>query len=409
MSLGYPKRYHRKITIGSTQSMPMRLAGVAVAVILMTATAGCSTGTAGSAGNGSGGEMGAGGEVAQRAAEQLEELYGNGTFTEPSTDGPAAQEGHEVALVIAGVQNPTGTKVAEAAEEATKALGWELSIYDGKYDPSQYQEGIRQAIVQDADAIWLYSIDCPLVESALGEAKQAGIPVVGHESADCSDVDPGADSYFDRNLHFAEGDFIEWGQGLGAAQAIWLLAQLGSEADVIEVSVPELVVTKAVSDGFNAKVEELCPSCQVTTVEVQTADFGPPMQEKIATALLRNPDANGLALSYDDLATAGGSAAVMESGRKDSLFVAAGANFPANMALIREDAGQDSGYVYDGSYATWAAADMLNRLFAGADPAPIGGPGIAVVDRGHGLVPKGDGWTTEIDFRSAYTKMWGSS
>ena len=49
---------------------------------------------------------------------------------------------------------------------------------------------------------------------------------------------------------------------------------------------------------------------------MQLADFGPALEEKISTALLRNPKANGMAVSYDDLVTVGGSAAVMSSGRR---------------------------------------------------------------------------------------------
>lgn len=388
-----------------------RLAAGATALAVVVALAGCSvdSGGNGSGGSDSGGDTPLNDAVAELAAEQLEGLYGTGTYQEPATDGPVGQEGYAVSLVIAGVQTPTGTKVAEAAAEATDVLGWDLSIFDGQYDPAQYQEGIRRAIVQGSDAIWLYSIDCPLVQTALEEAKQAGIPVVSHESADCSDVDPAAESYFERSLPFVEGNFNDWGRGLGAAQAIWLLAQLGEQANVIEISVPELVVTEAVSVGFNEKMQELCSTCEVTTVEVQISDFGPALQEKIATALLRNPEANGLALSYDDLATAGGSAAVMESGRNDSLLVVAGTNFAPTMELIRNEAGLDAGFVYDENYAAWATVDMLNRLFAGAENASVGGPGLAVVDRDNGLAPEGEDWETDIDFRSVYKEVWGVS
>ena len=46
------------------------------------------------------------------------------------------------------------------------------------------------------------------MKTALEEAKQAGIPVVSQEAADCNDVDPSATSYFAQNLEFFEGNFI---------------------------------------------------------------------------------------------------------------------------------------------------------------------------------------------------------
>lgn len=385
-----------------------RLAGVAVAAAVMTVVAGCSTGPEGTPDTGSGGESAVSDAVSERAMEQLETLYGQGSMAEPPSEGPTAQSGKKVFLVNSGVQNPTGTKQVTAAQEAADELGWDLTIYDGKYDPAQYQEGIRQAVAQGADAIWLYSIDCPLAQTALDEAREAGIPVFSQEAADCSDVDPSADPYFAGSLQFSEGTFRDWAEGLGAAQAVWLLAQLGEQANVIEIAVPELVVTQAVSDGFQAKMEELCPSCPLTTVDVQIADYGPVMQEKIATALTRSPDANGIAFSFEDIATVGGSAAVVESGRSDTLEVVGGASFAANTDLIRDDAGQDGGNVFDLTFESWAAADMINRYFAGEEPVPTG-VGIAVVDRDNGLPAPGEDWTTDIDYREAFKNVWGAS
>ncbi|ABL80139.1 MULTISPECIES: sugar ABC transporter substrate-binding protein [unclassified Nocardioides] len=389
----------------STFNRPARrLAGVSVALAVIAAGAACST-ESGEQTIGSGG----GDEIAQNAAEALDSnFYGQGSYTEPPAEGPEAQRGARIAVVNSGVQSPTGTKQVEAAREVAGLLGWDLSVYDGKYEPAEYQEGIRQAISQKADVIWLYSIDCPLAETALAEAKRAGIPVVSQEAADCTDVDPEAESYFADTLAFSQGTFIDWARAMGESQATWLLAQLGEDADVIEVSVPELVVTNAIHEGFTAAMEEQCPACKVTEVKAQIADFGPALQEKIETALLRNPNANGMALSYDDLMTTGGSAAVMASGRNDSLAVVAGSGFPANVKLIRDGQGQDAGFAYDMGYETWAAADMINRLLAGEEQGESG-VGIAVFDADNGLPPAGKAWSVDIEYKPVYKAMWGVS
>ncbi|MEP9362740.1 substrate-binding domain-containing protein [Nocardioides sp. CN2-186] len=310
-------------------------------------------------------------------------------------------------MVDSGVQNPTGTAIVTAAKQAAEALGWKFSVFDGKYEPQQYQEGIRQAIAQKADVIWVVSIDCPLVKTALEEAKSAGIPVVGQESADCSDVDPSSPSYFADNLNFSEGSFIDWAKALGASQAYYLLSKLGSKANVIEVSVAELVVTNAVHEGFAATMKKECPECKVTDLPIQLSDMGSALQERVQTALLRNPDANGLAVSYDDLMTLGVAGAVMASGRNDSLEVVAGSGYPANLQLIRDNGGQDAGYVIDLGYESWTAADMINRLLAGQKQGPSG-VGLAVVDKDHGM-PSSGTWKTNIDYQSAFKKVWGVS
>ncbi|MEP9362798.1 substrate-binding domain-containing protein [Nocardioides sp. CN2-186] len=383
-----------------------RAAGVIAVLAVLIAAAGCST-EGGSAGTSKGS---ADDDVAKQANAQLEKLYGKGTFAEPPATGPAAQPGYKVALVSSGLQSPTGTSQSKGAREAAGLLGWDLSVYDGKYEPSEYQEGIRQAIAQGVDAIWLYSIDCPLVRTALDEAKKANIPVFSQEAADCSDVDPSAPSYYERSLQFSEGNFIDWGQALGASEAIWLLAKLGADADVIEVSNNELVITKAVHDGFQKKMSELCPDCKVTEVPIRIADFGPSLQDKVSTALLRNPNANGMALSYDDLVTAGGGAAVVASGRNDSVEVVSGSGYAANVDLVHDNKGQDAGWTYDGSYEAWSAADMINRYFAGEDNVKSG-VGLSVFDRDHNLPPKGTAFDVGqigIDYKPVFEKVWGS-
>lgn len=382
-----------------------RLAAAATTMALMAAATACGSDSGGSSGDGGSG----GDDVQQRATKMLESsFYGQGSYTEPPSEGPKAQTGKRVAVVNAGVQSPSGTKQVNAAREVAKLMDWDLSVFDGKYEPAKYQEGIRQAISQGADVIWLYSVDCPLVKTALQEAKKAKIPVVGQESADCSEVDPSSESYFAANLEFAQGSFTKWGEELGAAQAWWLLSKLGEKANVIEVSVPDLVVLEALHEGFNKVMTAECPDCKVTTVEAQIADLGPALQEKVETALLRNPQANGVALSYDDLMTAGGAAAVMASGRNDSLQVVAGTGFPANVNLVHRNQGQDAGFAYDMTYETWTAADVINRLFAGEKQAGSG-VGVAVFDKENGLPAEGDDWVTSIDYKKVFEEVWGVS
>lgn len=342
-------------------------------------------------------------QVVQEAQERIAARLAGETYEAPPSEGPAAVSGARVAMVNVGTQAPTGGAVAENAREIADIMGWELSVYDAEFNPTKMQEGIRQAIAAQADVIWNFAIDCPLARTALEEAKAAGIPVIGQEAADCSDVDSSAPSLFDRNLEFADGDFIEWGRALGAAQADYLIAETNGEARVIEIAVPDLVVTAALHEGFVERMNE-CSTCEIVqTVENSAAALGPELQAKIEQALLRNPDANSLAVSYDDLMTAGGAAAVVSSGRSDDLLVVAGIGYEANIELVRNDLGQDAGYGIDYGYETWAAADLVNRFLAGAETPPSG-DSLGFFDRDN--LPESGSYVGPIDYRSAYTEVW---
>lgn len=375
------------------------LAGVLAATVLV---AGCSTeGSSGGTGRQSTSNEQANAEAAQK---KLDALYEGASYQEPQSDGPAAQRGKKIFMVNVGVQAPTGSAVAEAARDAAKILGWDLTIFDGKFQPNQYQEGIRQAIATGADVIWNFAIDCPVARTAFEEAQKAGIPVVSQEAADCSDVDPSAPRLFTENLEYSEGSFLDWARALGAAQANWVIAKTGGQAKVVEIAVPDLIVTKALHEGFVAEMKT-CDTCEIVqTVQSSAAVLGPELQTKVEQTLLRNADANSMAFSYDDLMTGGGAAAIRASGRSDQLEVIAGTGFPANNELIAQEQGQDAGYGIDYTYETWAAADLLNRFLAGVKGVP-GGVGVQVFDRDHGL-PKGTFAAPITDYKDQYTAMW---
>lgn len=388
-----------QVTSQSNQGTRWGAVAAALAASVMLSACGSSE----SGGSASTVATGNGQDNVATAQTKLDALY-KGSYAAPAAQGPAAQKGKKVFLVNVGVQAPTGSKVAESAREAAKVLGWELTVFDGKFEPNLYQEGIRQAIASDADVIWNFAIDCPVARTAFEEAKKAGIPVVAQEAADCSDADPAAPSLFSENLKYVEGSFLDWAKALGAAQADWVIAKTKGQAKVIEIAVPDLIITKALHEGFIAEMKT-CDTCEVVqTVETSAAVLGPALQSKIEQALLRNPTANAMALSYDDLMTGGGAAAIRGSGRSDALEVIAGTGFQANNELIAKNQGQDAGFGIDYVYETWAAADLVNRFLAG-QPGVASGVGVQVYDRDNGLPT--EIYTSPIaDFQARYTAIW---
>lgn len=375
----------------------------ATVAVLVTAVSGCTT-EAGEDGT----QRRESSDNEQRNADAVQDkidaLYRGESYAAPPAEGPPAQRGTKVFMVNAGVQAPTGSAVAQAAKDVAKIMDWDLSIYDGKFQPSGYQEGIRQAIAVGADIIWDFGIDCPVARAALEEAKEAGIPVIGQEAADCSDVDKAAPSLFAENLHYAEGDFLDWARALGASQADWIIARTGGQAKVVEIAVPDIITAAAVHEGFLAEMKT-CDTCEVLqTVQSSAAVLGPELQAKIEQTLLRNADANAMAVSYDDLMTGGGASAVRASGRSGSLEVVSGTGFKANVKLIRDDAGQDAAYGVDYDYETWSAADTINRFLAGAEQMP-GVVGVQLFDRDHGL-PEHTYTAPITDFKERYIAVW---
>ncbi len=338
-----------------------------------------------------------GGGVAE-AQRKLQALYQGVTFKEPPSSSPKPKSGKNVWVIDISLGTDS-VRFANGATAAGKALGWNVTVFDGKFQPSRYLEGIQRAIAAKADGILLYAIDCPVVKAALQQAHAAGIPIAEAESEDCN-----GSPLFDGQVDFTLGQYPQWVRSAGQANADWLIVHSNGKAKVInfvETDVPSLLTF---NQGF---VDELgtCSGCKIVdTVKFTGVDLGPSLQQKAALALLQNADANAVEVPYDGVDLAGVSAAVMASGRNDHLLVVAGGGTAAGNELIRAHRGEDAGYGTSLEWEGWAGMDVLNRLFNGEKPQSSG-IGMQVIDRHHNLPPSG-AYRPPIDFAAAYTRAW---
>ena len=300
---------------------------------------------------------------------------------------------------------------AEAQKEAVESIGWKATVWDTKQDPNEMLAGIRQAVTTKADAIVGFAIDCPSIQAALQEAKQAGIPYVAAESFDCSDLKEGAPSLFTHVVHYDGIPFVDWIESYGAAQATWNIVKENGAAKVVEFFENDTAALTAIHDGFTKELAT-CDGCELLdTVTFTFAALGPELQQKTQQAMLQNPDANTLQVGYDALLTSGIIGGLRAAGKLDQMQIMGAEGAPPNLDLIREDQGQDAGVGTPPAWEGYATIDAVVRLLAGEEPTTETGLGIQVFDREHNLpesgpfVPIGaDG--EPIDFAADYQAAW---
>lgn len=341
-------------------------------------------------------------------AASLEQLY-EGTFTKPPAEGPEAQAGKEVWVVDCAEFVPGCSEPANAVMEAGEAIGWEMTLFDGQFQTSRYNEGIRQAISSQADGLVLVGIDCPQVRQPLQEVGEAGIESVGLYSFDCDDPSVGGKSLFSTEIQFNEEakDLGQWTYSTGVARATYAIAKLGGDVNALQFTFPGAIPIEHISAGFEETLAD-CDTCKpVVDITVSASDLSnqTALRSKTSSALQQNPDANAITYPFDSLALVGPAASVVESGRD---LVAVGNEGAApNIALIREDKGQTAAIAFSFGWSGWAAVDTLNRSFAG-EPAVPEGLGLQAVDRGHNLPAPGEGYEVPVDYRQAYLDVWGT-
>lgn len=337
----------------------------------------------------------------------LDDWY-KGTHTLPTGEVKSdVPTGKNVWVISTGQSIETAQEASKAMQEAGDALGWDVTIFDGKFDSNRELTGIEQAIADGADGLVLLYVDCAPVKAGLQEAKDAGIKIVGIESADC---DP---PLMDHVATYAGGaDWRDWiKNSWGKAQADWVIAKTEGEAKVILVEETDLETTRLTADGEEETINS-CPTCEVVdTVKFVGTEFGPPLQQKIEQSLNSHPEANALIASYDAVLTGGGgAAAVRSSGRNDDMYVMGGEGSTPGIELIYNNAGMDACVGLNTGQEGYAAMDGLVRIFVGQDPAAEDvdtGVGNQACDIDNNLPPKGDIYEPPVDYAGGFQDLWG--
>ncbi|MGD9735836.1 MAG: sugar ABC transporter substrate-binding protein [Solirubrobacterales bacterium] len=325
--------------------------------------------------------------------------------------GPKAQKGKSVFAIPCLAAAPGCQIPVEAFADAGKALGWDVTIADGKGTPAGESAAIDAAIAADADGIALMAISCSEVQPALKRAHDAGIKIFEINGLDCDDpaVEAGP-GLFDGETNFGEiGTIADWIEESWSQVANWVIAETNGEAKVIEpVSLnPEISAMEART--FEGAMEK-CSGCEVYRLPFTLADLsGNKLEQKVAAALTAHPDANVVVAPYDAALLLGISQAVeaaRNSGRE--LLLTGYEGLPDTIPLIENGVQSMSAGGQPPNWWGWAAADGLNRVFAGAPPVDPGfGLQFITKDKNLPTTPYYNGNQKSQGYEDNYKRIWG--
>lgn len=222
-----------------------------------------------SACGGSGADSGSGGETSEDVlTEATAAVRANreGQDGPLPTTGPAPQAGQNI-WVICSTMAAEGCSVpAEGAKEAGEAVGWDVTIVDGKGSPEEYANGINSAIAARADGIILANVDCVNAKSALENAKQAGVKTFAFYAFDCDDpmLASGGAPLFDAQLLLAGGityqEFSE--ERYSRSQADYAIASTDGGAKIIEFTETDILIAQHLNLGFEKRIAN-CGGCEI--------------------------------------------------------------------------------------------------------------------------------------------------
>ncbi|MDO0930721.1 substrate-binding domain-containing protein [Streptomyces sp. DG2A-72] len=389
-------------------SMSIPRTAAAGALAGMLALTGCSSDTSAATGPSSG-KPNQNSAAAVAAATAAVESAVKGIGGPVPTTGPPAAAGKKVWVISAFEQVPNLSSLTRQAREAGKELGWKTSVCDGRNNANGAWAGcVRQAVAAKADGIVLESVDCAPVKAALGEAKQAGIKIVGLTAFDCDDpTQGGGKAMFDASASFVSSvpSTAEFFRQQGKLRADWLIAKSQGKAKVLHVAFRGVALGEYLAEGFEKEMAT-CSGCTVAgTVDITPQDV-PQIRQKFESALTKLPQVDAVAVDVDFMATAGIQAALVSANRP-GLSVAGGECSLDSLGYVREGKGVQMCIGSSLGRQAYAAVDALNRVFAHAAPAPSG-LGWQVVTRDDNLPKAGEGYEDPTEYRAGFRALWKS-
>lgn len=388
-----------------------------VAALLVVLAAACASGSEGSGDDAADDTSGSttpttvadqplAGEEAVAAAEERLQPWLEGTMRPPPDDGPPAEADKEIYVVSCGQLLESCTILVDGVMEAAGEAGWDATLVDTALDFSAAGGAIRQAMAAGADGAIVVGVDCQHFAGALDEANAADFPVVVLNAFDC-DVTSGGEepARFSAQVDFTEGDEdpVDNARRFAAAKVDWGIIQTGGDLQVINMVQDDLLASQLLGEGF-AEGMTACSSCSVVeTIRFSTSDLlDGTFPQKVAQAIVANPDANAIHFPYAATITLG-IAGLQDSGR-DDLLVIGGEGSPSQYELLANGT-VDMLMAFDTAWTGWAAVDTLNRIFAGVE----------TVDEGVGyqLVTAEDmagqaDFEGPYDYRATYREVWGA-
>ena len=353
--------------------------------------------------------------IVKAAKANLGAAY-RGTDRGLPASAPKPEPGKKVFVIACSMAAEGCAAPARAAQKAGKAIGWNVTLADGKGDPSQYNAAVRSAISANANAIVLVAIDCAVVKGALQEARRKGVATFGMFGVDCDDKYAGGgqkllSGQLDFGPYGSFGAFVE--NAIGKTMADYAIAKTDGKAVAMTLREEDTAVIRHIGDGFEREFKK-CSSCKLVTVPFTFQDLlTNKLQAKVQAALTQHPDVDVLQVPYDAAAVGGAAPAVAASGRDKDILLIGNEGLTPNIAQIRSGKGQDVAFGAPATWAGYATIDSLNRIFH-KQPLVDEGIGIQAVDKEHNL-PSTPAYEGNVDANGqpkqdivgGYTRIWG--
>lgn len=311
------------------------------------------------------------------------------------TSAPKVVHGKTIVVIPCAMGAEGCARPARAVAEAASLLGWRAILIDPAGDPSKMANAVQQAISLKADAIFLGAVDAVTILGDLQLAKRSGIKIAAYAAID-------KDKTFDIQIP-SEQSFTDDGYVMGVAAY-----KLGNrKLQMIEMRGDEFHVNINRAEGTNAFIKDCAAAggdCKLLASEnFLVTDLTNWVPQQAVAQVRRNPTFNVFWAAYD----AGLTFMIQGLRQADLTDQGFAVGFDANVAnldIIRKGGYEKISLGQPIERIGYAVVDELNRALQGQPIVDEGCHSKILVKSN--LPPPGP-WEGDVEFRSAYKKLWG--
>lgn len=293
---------------------------------------------------------------------------------------------------------PFDQTIEDAMETAAKKVGFNFTSWNNQGQPSQWVQGINQAINQKVSLIDLMGGTNPSVLGPQIEAaKKKGIKVLNSHS-----------SGFEQSIPFVTQSLAIDLKKAGRLLADWAILKTNGHPNVVVITSNEIVASQSMVNGINDEFKTYSPGAKVKVINVPITDWATKIQTNVQTAVTSDSNINYILPIYDSMSQFV-VPALTTTGTSDRIKIATFNGTPFVLDLVKQgkvemDIGEDLDWV------GWAILDDAMRMAGGLeqvtdekmpfyiwDSTSVNAPGIhppSLISQGNNYV---DG----------YSKLWG--
>ncbi|MCA0329001.1 MAG: substrate-binding domain-containing protein [Actinobacteria bacterium] len=381
-------------------------AGAAVvALVLAACGAGENTGTTSSSAAPSASGSSSAASPAEAAAAIIDPLRSPITWPEPTALSKAVDvKGKTIWWVPIGDAVPVIHGFYEGFNQAVTAAGGTVKLCDGKFNPADIGNCLKQAGEQEADAVVTAFVDYAMLPAAFDALTAKNIPVM------VAGVPPTGDKTQTENFAFFDPSaHVKRMYETTSAAGIFAVGD-SATPNGLWLKLMDSSLTTGSSEAGIAAWKTLCPDCPLATVEYTTANADK-IPSAVSAALVQNPDINVIMVPVDSFVPPV-TQALKTAGKNDVKIVSTGGDLP-NLQNVK--AGTQAGDLGTPVIFTgWQYANGLFQLLVGDEVVPDKGLTNRFFDSSNigelTLTPEAylsNQWYGDDSYQAAFKSAWG--